>query len=297
MEQPNLVCLGGGHGLGRLLVSLRDAGQHLSGIVATTDEGGSTGRLREEAETIAWGDLRNCLSQLCTLDGIGQLLFEYRFQTQGELDGHNLGNLVLFALDQLSVRPTDAIRIMRDMLNIKSHLLPMADNPTTLMAKTVAQPGHEGNILVGELSVDDTDEEVDHLYLEPQVLAGPEVVSTIEEADAIILSAGSFMTSIMPSLLVENIRDSINQSTAPLILVVNIKEESLGGDLVLTFTKQIELLQRAGIRSLDHIIWPANRELSTQDLAKYPIAQFDMKPCERGLHSEEVLKAAIFSVI
>ncbi|MEH6448942.1 MAG: uridine diphosphate-N-acetylglucosamine-binding protein YvcK [Oleispira sp.] len=297
MEQPNLVCLGGGHGLGRLLVSLRDAGQHLSGIVATTDEGGSTGRLREEAETIAWGDLRNCLSQLCTLDGIGQLLFEYRFQTQGELDGHNLGNLVLFALDQLSVRPTDAIRIMRDMLNIKSHLLPMADNPTTLMAKTVALPGHEGNILVGELSVDDTDEEVDHLYLEPQVLAGPEVVSTIEEADAIILSAGSFMTSIMPSLLVENIRDSINQSTAPLILVVNIKEESLGGDLVLTFTKQIELLQKAGIRSLDHILWPANRALSTQDLAKYPIAQFDMKPCERGLHNEEVLKAAIFSVI
>jgi 2-phospho-L-lactate transferase/gluconeogenesis factor (CofD/UPF0052 family) len=123
------------------------------------------------------------------------------------------------------------------------------------------------------------------------------VVSTIEEADAIILSAGSFMTSIMPSLLVENIRDSINQSTAPLILVVNIKEESLGGDLVLTFTKQIELLQKAGIRSLDHILWPDNRALSTQDLAKYPIVQFDMKPCERGLHNEEVLKAAIFSVI
>ena len=297
MEHSNLVCLGGGHGLGRLLVSLREAGPRLTGIVATTDEGGSTGRLREEAETIAWGDLRNCLSQLCRLDGIGQLLFEYRFKTQGELDGHNLGNLVLFALDQLSVRPTDAIRIMRDMLNIKSHLLPMSDHPTTLMAKTVALPGSEANILVGELSIDDTDEEVDHLYLEPQVLAGPEVVSTIEEADAIILSAGSFMTSIMPSLLVGNIRDSINQSSVPLILVVNIKEEHLGGDLFLTFAKQLELLEKAGIRSLDHILWPTNRDLSAQDLAKYPITQFDMKPCERGLHNEEVLKAAIFSVI
>ena len=297
MEQSNLVCLGGGHGLGRLLVSLREAGPRLTGIVATTDEGGSTGRLREEAETIAWGDLRNCLSQLCTMDTIGQHLFEYRFQTQGELDGHNLGNLVLFALDQLSVRPTDAIRIMRDMLNIKSHLLPMADNPTTLMAKTVPLENQDGNILVGELSIDDTDEEVDYLYLEPQVLAGPEAISTIELADAIILSAGSFMTSIMPSLLVENIRDSINQSSAPLILIVNIKEESLGGDLVLSFTKQIELLKKAGIRSLDHILWPSNRDLSAQDLAKYPIKQVDMKPCERGLHNEEVLKAAIFELL
>lgn len=297
MEQPKFVCLGGGHGLGRLLVSLKEADQHLTGIVATTDEGGSTGRLREEAETIAWGDLRNCLSQLCTLDGIGQLLFEYRFQTQGELDGHNLGNLVLFALSQLSVRPTDAIRIMRDMLNIKSHLLPMADHPTTLMAETVSLPDQEGNILVGELSIDDTDEEIDHLYLEPQVIAGPEVIDTLAQADAIILSAGSFMTSIMPSLLVENIRDAINQSSAPLILVVNIKEESLGGDLVLTFTKQMELLQKAGIRSIDHILWPANRALSTLDHEKYPIVQVDMKPCERGLHNEEVLKAAIFDVL
>jgi uncharacterized cofD-like protein len=297
MEHSNLVCLGGGHGLGRLLVSLREAGPRLTGIVATTDEGGSTGRLREEAETIAWGDLRNCLSQLCRLDGIGQLLFEYRFKTQGELDGHNLGNLVLFALDQLSVRPTDAIRIMRDMLNIKSHLLPMSDNPTTLMAKTVALPGGEANILVGELSIDDTDEDIDHLYLEPQVLAGPEVVSTIEEADVIILSAGSFMTSIMPSLLVANIRDAINQSSVPLILVVNIKEEHLGGDLFLTFAKQLELLEKAGIRSLDHILWPANRDLSAQDLAKYPITQVDMKPCERGLHNEAVLRAAIFDLL
>jgi len=297
MEHSNLVCLGGGHGLGRLLVSLRESGSRLTGIVATTDEGGSTGRLREEAETIAWGDLRNCLSQLCTLDGIGQRLFEYRFDTQGDLDGHNLGNLVLFALDQLSVRPTDAIRIMRDMLNIKSHLLPMADSPTTLMARTVALPGQEANVLVGELSIDNSDEEIERLYLEPAVVAGPEVISTIEHADTIILSAGSFMTSIMPSLLVANIRDAINQSTAPLILVINIKEEHLGGGLVLTFDKQIELLEKAGVRALDHILWPANRDLSVQDLAKYPITQVDMKPCERGLHNEKVLRAAIFDVL
>lgn len=296
-EQPHLLCIGGGHGLGRLLVALKDVEQYLTGIVATTDEGGSTGRLRAEAETIAWGDLRNCLSQLCSLDGIGQKLFEYRFQTQGDLDGHNLGNLVLFALDQLSVRPTDAIRVMRDMLNIKSHLYPMSDRPTTLMAKTFALPGGESNILVGELSIDDSDEEIDCMYLEPQVNAEPEVIARIKQADAIILSAGSFMTSIMPSLLVKNIVQAINASSSPLILIVNIKEEVLGGDVRLTFAKQIELLQKAGVRPLDHILWPVNRDLSAQDLKNYPITQVDMQPCERGLHNEVALKNAIFDLL
>ncbi|OUS41500.1 hypothetical protein A9R00_00615 [Oleispira antarctica] len=297
VEGAKLVCVGGGHGLGRLLSSLKEGGPNLTGIVATTDEGGSTGRLREEAETIAWGDLRNCLSQLCTLDGIGQLLFEYRFQTQGELDGHNLGNLILFALDQLSVRPTDAIRVMRDMLNIKSHLYPMADRPTTLMAKTVAQENQDANILVGELSIDDTDEEIDHLYLDPKVNAEHEVIATIEQADAIVLSAGSFMTSIMPSLLVENILQAINKSKAPLILVVNIKEEELGGDITLTFAKQLSLLEKAGVRTLDHILWPANRELSVDHFNQYPIKQIDMKPCERGLHNEQILKSAVLNLL
>jgi uncharacterized cofD-like protein len=297
MEQPKLVCVGGGHGLGRLLVSLRDVGEHLTGIVATTDEGGSTGRIREEAETIAWGDLRNCLSQLCSLDGIGQLLFEYRFQTQGDLDGHNLGNIILFALDQLSVRPTDAIRIMRDMLRIESHLYPMADRPTTLMAKTTVSASGNSNILVGELSIDDSDEDIDHLYLDPRVNAENEVIETIEQADAIILSAGSFMTSIMPSLLVDNILQAINNSEAPLVLVVNIKEEVLGGGLRLTFNKQLELLKKAGLRELDHVLWPVNRELSLEDFNRYPIKQVDMKPCDKGLHNEKILKASIFELL
>lgn len=297
VEESKLVCIGGGHGLGRLLKSLKGFGDRLTGIVATTDDGGSTGRLREEADTIAWGDLRNCLTHLSSTTNVGQLLFDYRFKTQGDLNDHNLGNLILFALDQLSVRPTDAIQVMRDMLRIESHLYPMADKPTTLMAKAVAQPGLDANILVGELSIDDTDEEIDHLYLDPQVNAEHEVVHKIEQADAIILSAGSFMTSIMPSLLVENIKQAINTSRAPLILVVNIKEEILGGGIRLTFANQIMLLEKAGIRSLDHIIWPTNRELLAEYINKYPIEQVDMRPCEKGRHSEERLRLALLNLI
>ena len=114
-----VVAIGGGHGMGRVLSSLSFLGTRLTGIVTTTDDGGSTGRLRKSQECIAWGDLRNCLNQLVTEPSIGSQLFEYRFTGRGELAGHNLGNLMLLALDNLCVRPLDAIRLISDMLEIE----------------------------------------------------------------------------------------------------------------------------------------------------------------------------------
>lgn len=296
VEDAKLVCIGGGHGLGRLLASLKDAGPNLTGIVATTDDGGSTGRLREEAETIAWGDLRNCLTQMCSSQTVGTLLFDYRFQTQGDLNGHNLGNLVLFALEQLSVRPTDAIQVIRDMLRIESHLYPMSDRPTSLMAKTVKTSSGGGNVLVGEIVIDDSEEEIDCLYLEPQVNAVPEAIESIMSADAIVLSAGSFMTSIMPSLLVTDIVKSINETPASLILVVNLRQEILGGR-ALTFAKQLELLQAAGIRKLDYILWPTCREHEMEPAAGMNIIDCDMGPVGSALHDSEKLKKQILELI
>ncbi|MGL4474759.1 MAG: 2-phospho-L-lactate transferase CofD family protein, partial [Shewanella sp.] len=98
---PAVVAIGGGHGLGRVLASMSYLNEQLTGIVATTDNGGSTGRLRQNHHCIAWGDLRNCLSQLANQPSVGSLLFEYRFKGDDELTGHNLGNLMLHALDQL----------------------------------------------------------------------------------------------------------------------------------------------------------------------------------------------------
>lgn len=296
VEAAKLVCIGGGHGLGRLLASLKEAGPNLTGIVATTDEGGSTGRLREEAETIAWGDLRNCLTQMCSTPTVGKMLFDYRFQTLGDLNGHNLGNLVLFALEQLSIRPTDAIQVMRDMLRIDSHLYPMSDTPTTLMAKTVKTEQGGGNTLVGEIVIDESDEDVEYLYLEPEVNAESEVIASIVSSDAIILSAGSFMTSIMPSLLVANIVKAINETSAPLILVVNLRQEILAGK-ALTFAKQLALFKAAGIRKLDHIIWPTCR-LQEAGLEKEAgVIVSDMGPEGSALHDADKLKAQILELI
>ena len=104
LEKLNVVAIGGGHGLGRVLSTLSFLRKQLTGIVTTTDNGGSTGRLRKRSSSIAWGDLRNCLTLLVDKDSVGSQLFDFRFDGQDELGGHNLGNLILYALVQLQSR-------------------------------------------------------------------------------------------------------------------------------------------------------------------------------------------------
>ncbi len=139
------------------------------------------------------GDLRNCLNQLVTDPSIGSLLFEYRFAGRGELAGHNLGNLMLLALDNLCVRPLDAIKLISDMLKIESQLLPMSEFPTDLCAHTAC-----GNQILGEVSIDQLDTPPLSLSLSPEVPATREAVQALAQADMIILGPGSFLTSIMP---------------------------------------------------------------------------------------------------
>ncbi len=105
LESLNVVAIGGGHGLGRVLSTLSFLGDQLTGIVTTTDNGGSTGRLRKRSSTIAWGDLRNCLTELVDDDSIGSQLFNFRFDGQDELGGHNLGNLILYGPRTNTISP------------------------------------------------------------------------------------------------------------------------------------------------------------------------------------------------
>jgi len=289
-----LVCIGGGHGLGRLLSALSDYGEDLCGVVATTDNGGSTGRLRDEANTIAWGDLRNCLNQLCDMRSVARLLFEYRFHTDGDLNGHNLGNLMLYALDQMSLRPTDAIEVMREMLHIKPRLFPMSDTPVSLI-------GHgEDGLLDGELAVDDYDGVVSALSLSKPVDAPREVIERLEAADIILLSPGSFQTSVMPSLLVPDIADAINQSAAPLVLMANLMPERLGRQQThqLSLSHQLALLAGANVRQPDQIVWPSNRPFDSCD-ERMPDGLFvcDIQPDSSGLHCESGIRSMMATLV
>ncbi|MBE4572795.1 hypothetical protein BOO36_02880 [Vibrio navarrensis] len=216
-----VVAVGGGHGLGRVLAALKDFGGNATGIVATTDDGGSTGRIRHCQGGIAWGDTRNCINQLITEPSISSMMFEYRFKGSGELDGHNLGNLMLTALDNLSVRPLDAINLVRDMLKVAVNILPMSEHPSDLTALSV-----EGKWVTGETSVDEMKADLKRLDLSPKVPATKEAVIALEQADAIILGPGSFLTSIMPPLLLPELGKAIaRNSKAKLIFVANLSPE------------------------------------------------------------------------
>ena len=164
--------------------------------------------------------MRNCINQLITEPSIGSMIFEYRFKGNGELNGHNLGNLMLTALDNLSIRPLDAINLIRDMLNVETQIIPMSEHPSDLAAIT-----YSGEIINGETSVDELQEVPKRLYLEPAVPATKEALNAINQADLILLGPGSFLTSVMPVLLLRDLGIALKNSNAQIVFITNLDKE------------------------------------------------------------------------
>lgn len=221
LNELNIVAIGGGHGLGRVLSTLSFMEDRLTGIVTTTDNGGSTGKLRKRSSTIAWGDLRNCLTELVDSDSIGSRLFNFRFDGNDELGGHNLGNLILYGLGQVQSRPLDSIKLVSRLLRVRTQVLPMSETPTDLMA---FYP--EGRCRVGELSVDDMPIMPKSLMLAPLVKSIEPCINAINNADLIILGPGSFLTSIVPPLLIRDISNALNNRKGHCVFIDNVVLEN-----------------------------------------------------------------------
>lgn len=218
LQQINLVAIGGGHGLGKVLNTFSSLGSNLTGVVATTDNGGSTGRLRESVDSIAWGDLRNCITHL-SKSQLGSDLLNYRFE-HNELDQHCLGNLIFFALEQLDVSPVGVMEVVRRLLKIDSKLYPMTEQPTDLIAHYAGQKS-----IHGEINIDKQTQMPERLSLADPVMAPSRVVRAIHNANIILLGPGSFLTSIMPALLVKDIYQALAQTPAKLIFIDNLAAE------------------------------------------------------------------------
>jgi len=251
-----IVALGGGHGLGRLLSALAFMEQNLTGIVTTTDDGGSTGRLRNETGCIAWGDLRNCLSQLATGKDLKNTLFNFRFDDHSSLNGHSLGNLMLLALDNLCVRPTDTINLFRDFLNVKAHIFPMSEEPAYLSACD-----SQGCKILGEVNIDAQDELPTLMEVVPDIVAPEGVINAITDADLIIMGPGSFLTSVIPPLLMPDIKHAIVNANSPRILIANMVPEN-GPTGKMRLCDKINWMENVVDKHIiDAIIWPESREL------------------------------------
>ena len=226
-QSLRVVALGGGTGLAALLRALkREAGRgqdpwKLTGIVTVSDNGGSSGRLRAELGGIPPGDLRNCLSALTLEDSALSDLLNYRFQGEGSLAGHSLGNLMLWALADLTGDWVRAIRQLSGVLVTLGRLFPSTVVPVTLCAEDL-----DGNRYVGETAVGSCRPPLARLWLEPRDAEPlPEAVLALLRSELVILSPGSLYTSTIANLLLPELQEAIESSRAPVLYVANLMTE------------------------------------------------------------------------
>ncbi|KJS14504.1 MAG: hypothetical protein VR69_17400 [Peptococcaceae bacterium BRH_c4b] len=214
---PRIVVVGGGTGLATMLRGIKNYTSNITAIVSVADDGGSSGRLRGDLGILPPGDIRNCLVALADKESMMEALLQYRFNT-GELAGHNLGNLLLAALNDVAGGFHQAVQGMSRVLAIRGRVL-----PATLQDVRLGAEFSDGAVVWGESSIPKYGRRIRRIFLEPEdCFPLPEALSAIEEADAVVLGPGSLYTSIMPNLMVRGIGDALARSAAIKIYVCNI---------------------------------------------------------------------------
>jgi uncharacterized cofD-like protein len=215
---PKVVVIGGGTGLSNLLQGLKQYTDKITAIVTVGDDGGSSGRLREELGVLPPGDIRNCITALADEDKLVTELFRYRFQHGQGLEGHSFGNLFLTAICAITNNDMlEAVRVASRVLNSCGQVL-----PSTLTQISLVASMHDGREVRGESSITKAGGHIQRVHLEPSAQATPAAVEAILNADLIILGPGSLYTSIIPNLLVPGISEAIKRSNATKVYVCNV---------------------------------------------------------------------------
>ena len=216
---PKIVVIGGGTGLSNLLRGLKAHTSNLSAIVTVADDGGSSGRLREDFKMIAPGDLRNCLVALAEQEGVMENLFRYRFEGDNELSGHSFGNLFITALAQVYDGDIEeALEAASKLLRVRGRVIPSSTEFIQLSAELI-----DGTIVDGESNIPNAGKKIKRVFSSPEH-PKPEgaALRAIDEADVIILGPGSLYTSIIPNLLTDKIADHVRASKANKIYIANV---------------------------------------------------------------------------
>lgn len=215
---PKVVAIGGGTGLSTLLRGIKHATSNITAIVTVTDDGGSSGRLREEIDVLPPGDVRNCLLALAEDESRLSDYFQYRFEAPAELAGHSLGNLVLAGLEQATGGFDRAIEAMSHFLSIQGRVVPSTLAKTHLVARM-----DDGETVEGESRIGADPRKIAEIWLSSgAVPAYGSALDAIHDADLILFGPGSLYTSLIPNLLVSGISDAIRAAPAEKVLVANL---------------------------------------------------------------------------
>lgn len=215
-----VVVLGGGTGLSVLLKGLKNFPLDITAIVTVADDGSSSGKLREEFDINAVGDLRSVLVSLSEVEPLIEELLQYRFHTTSSLNNHPIGNLLLTALFNITGSLTKSLTSLSKIFNIKGKILPFTEDKSILLAHT-----KDGKVIEGESKITKAGKEIDYIEYKYPVVPTEEVLSSIEEADLIILGIGSLYTSIIPNLLSDEVKEALKKSKAKRMYVSNIMTE------------------------------------------------------------------------
>ena len=228
-RQLAVVALGGGHGLAASLRALRRVTPHLTAVVGVSDDGGSSGRLRDEFAVVPPGDLRMALAALCGDDEWGSTwarVLQHRFSSSGQLNGHSLGNLLITALWEETGDVVSGLDWVARLLDAKGKVLPLCIEPLEIVAQVKTKLGASEEVR-GQVQVATTPHEIQSIALQPEnPVVCQQAVAAVRAADAIVLGPGSWYTSVLTHFQVPEMSRALHESNAMRILILNLRPQA-----------------------------------------------------------------------
>ena len=261
--KKKIVALGGGTGMSSLLRGLKDFPADITAVITISDNGSSTGKLRQEFSIPAIGDIRKVLTNLSSLPDEVKEIMEYRFHTYSDLNGHPIGNLILTALLNKTGNLKKSIEYLSTLLDVKQKVLPLSEDSLTLMGETT-----DGTIIEGEANVTEAGKKIKRVFYkqEPNVL--PEVIDAIKEADLVIISMGSLYTSIMPHLICKEVVQAVRHTKGKVMYLCNAMTQP-GETDTFTVSDHLEALEKyLGKHTIDVVV-ASNTKINPDVLHKY----------------------------
>lgn len=219
---PRIVTIGGGTGLGTMLRGLKQYSSNITAIVTVADDGGSSGKIREELGILPPGDVRSTLVALADTEPLMEQLFQYRFSWGDGLEGHSFGNLFIAAMTDITGDFEQAIKQFSKVLAVRGRVL-----PSTLATVRLGAEFADGSVVMGESNIPQVGKQIRRVFLDSnQAKALPEALTAIEQADIVVLGPGSLYTSVIPNLLLPSLVEALDRTSALRVYVCNVMTQA-----------------------------------------------------------------------
>jgi uncharacterized cofD-like protein len=264
VKKANVVVIGGGTGLSAILRGLKTFPVDITAIVTVADDGGSSGRLREELNIPPPGDVRNVLVALSEVEPLIEELFQHRFENGDGLSGHSLGNLLLAGMTSITGDFAKGVHELSRVLNVRGKVLPAANQSIILKAEMC-----DGSIVTGESKIPKIGKRIKRVFLTPEnVQPLSETLQAIRKADLIVIGPGSLYTSVLPNLLVPGIADEVKKAQAKKVYICNVMTQPGETDDYTANDHVQALISHVGTGIIDTVI-VNDQQIDKQYLEKY----------------------------